>query len=223
MGGDIIDAQDMHGCESMKAGDIEMRWYVRDVNLLANLLKKIRSSAPKAKIVYLEGNHEERYRRIMAKYPKPFPTGTFNLVRDATKGTGIRVEWIPYGTYDSFYRIGDCVFTHGTIYPDNHSKQYAQNHTPYKVVYGHLHDFQAFTIRTAHGGGKYAMTAGCLTHKLPAYKKGSPNKWVNGFCSFWTDGTTTVPTAHIIENGIFSVGPRVYGQEPLEIESPKVA
>lgn len=212
LGGDIVDAQNLHGCESMKAEAIQMAWYYRDVKLLRGFLEKIQKAAPRAEIVYLQGNHEERFDRIMAKYPGPFPPGTFDLVRDA-KPKGMKIKCIKYGTYQSFYRLGDTVFTHGTIYPDSHAKKYAENYGPFKVVYGHLHDHQAFTIRTAFGGDsspRYAMTAGCLTHRNPDYKKGAPNKWINGFVSFWTDGAVTVPTAHIIERGVFSVGGKFY-------------
>lgn len=213
LGGDIIDAQDMHGCESMKAADIQLAWYFRDVKLLRGFLERVQKAAPKAEIVYLEGNHEERFRRIMQKYPKPFPPGTFDLIRDATPN-GMKPIWIKYGTYESFYRLGDTVFTHGTIYPDGHSKQYAQNFAPYKVVYGHLHDYQTWTIRNAFATGsspRYAMTAGCLTHRAPDYKKGAPHKWVNGFVDFLFDGEVCTPTAHVIENGRFSIGAKVYG------------
>lgn len=181
--------------------------------MLREFLEKVRAAAPKAEVVYLEGNHEERFKRIMAKYPGPFPPGTFDLLRDATP-KGMKIRWIPYGNYDSFFQLGDCVFTHGTIYPDAHARQYATNYAPNKVVYGHLHDFQTWTIRSAMADKKtarYAMTAGCLTHRLPDYKRGAPNKWVNGFVSFVSDGEVTTPTAHVIEAGRFSVGPRVYG------------
>jgi hypothetical protein len=213
LGGDIVDAQNMHGCESMRAEEIQMAWYWRDVKLLRGFLESIQKAAPKAAVVYLEGNHEERFRRVMQKYPGPFPPGTFDLIRDAAP-KGMMLRWIPYGTYDSFYKVGDCIFTHGTIYPDAHARQYATNYAPNKVVYGHLHDYQTWTIRTAMADNKaarYAMTAGCLTHRNPDYKKSAPNKWANGFVSFISDGTTTTPTAHEIEAGRFAVGARVYG------------
>lgn len=196
----------------MKAEQIEMAWYYRDVKLLRGFLERIQASAPRARIVYLEGNHEERFRRIMLKYPGPFPPGVFNLVRDASP-KGMKIHWIPYGNYESYFRLGDTVFTHGTIFPDAHSKQYATNYAPFKVVYGHLHDYQTWTIRTAFATAQahYAMTAGCLTHRAPDYKKGAPNKWSNGFVSFYFDGAICTPTAHVIEAGRFSVGPKVYG------------
>lgn len=208
LGGDIVDAMGMHGVENRRAEDFDKSWYVRDVGLLNTFLKEIRKNAPKAEIIYLEGNHEERYRRVMNKFPQLFKD-SFHLLKDSLP-KGEEVKWIPYGTYESFYQLGDTIFTHGTIFPDNHSKQYASNHAPFKVIYGHLHDFQAWTIRTAFGGGKFALTAGCLTHNKPDYKKGSPNKWINGFVDFVFDGKVCTPAPHVIENGRFMVGGKVY-------------
>lgn len=199
----------------MRSEDIDKSFYLRDVDLLRGFLRSIQKAAPKAEIIYLEGNHEERYRRIMQKYPKLFfPNGRpdFQFIRDAVP-RGMKLKWIPYGTYRSSYRLGDAVFVHGTIYPEAHSKKYALDHAPFKVIYGHLHDFQSFTIRNAFvadGPGRYAVTAGCLTHRAAGWKKGMPNKWVNGFISFLYDGNVVTPTIHLIENGRFAVGAKVY-------------
>jgi len=210
LGGDIIDGPD-HGCESWPMEQIERRGfecYKRDVDLLLAFKFKLEKEAPEAKIVFLEGNHEERYDRLVRKYPKAL-TPLFNLRRDF----GHHKTWVKYGDYNSFYRVGDLLFTHGTLYPDAHAKKMSQAYLPNKVVYGHIHDFQAYT---SHSGnpklpGRYALTAGCLCGRLPDYKKGQPNKWLNGFVSWVSINGITTPTPHIIENGKFVVGRRIYG------------
>lgn len=197
----------------MKADQVDRAWYDRDRALLTQFLREIHKNAPKAEIVYLEGNHEERYRRLMSKYPNQFKGDAHLRLYPEAVPDGLKVKWIPYGNYDSWYKVGDMIFTHGTIYPDAHSQKYALNYAPNKVVYGHLHDFQAFSIRTAMADSKasrYALTSGCLTHRAPDYKKGAPNKWVNGFQSFTCINGVTIPEPHIIENGWFSVGGKVY-------------
>lgn len=210
LGGDIIDAKGLHGVESFKVTDFDQAWYSRDVKLLRELLHKIYSIVPKASIVYLEGNHEERYARLMRKYPKTFGS-SFNLVRDCVpKGT--KFKWIPYGKYNSFFRLGDTIFLHGTIYPDNHAKRYALDHTPLKCIYGHLHHGQMYTTRKslATMSPRYAITPGCLSHTTPEWKKGAPNQWVNGFVSFVKRGSTVIPTIHLIEKGCFYIGGKEY-------------
>ena len=211
LGGDIIDAHNTFGIDGWTADKVQsdgIPAFTRDVKLLRSLLSSLRKAAPKAILVYLEGNHEERYRRPLARYAELLK-GKFDLVKES----GFNGKWIPYGDYDSFYKVGDCLFTHGTIYPDAHAKKMAMAYLPNKVVYGHIHDFQSYTT---HNGdprkpGRYALTSGCLCGRLPDYKKGQPNKWLNGFISWVSINGCTTPTPHIIENGKFQVGGKIYG------------
>lgn len=212
LGGDIIDAKGMHGVESFTPTQFKQEWYLRDCNLLNNFLLNLHNVAPKAEYVYLIGNHEERYDRLIKKYPDLFRE-KLNLIRDGVpKFIQNKMKVIPYGTYESFYKLGDCMFVHGDIYPDQHAKKYAQAHSPYKVWYGHLHDLQIYSQQVAgpQHVARYAGTAGCLAKRAPEWKKGVMNKWVNGFADFvCIDGVTTV-TPHVIENGWFYVGGKIY-------------
>lgn len=210
LGGDIIDAKGLHASESMKAEAVKLAWFRRDVRLASGLIGVIQAAVPGVEIVYLEGNHEERYARLQAKYPDLFKE-TLDF-RGAMKPLVNR--FVPYGTAGSYHKIGDTVFTHGDIYPESHAKPYALRYTPNKVVYGHLHHFQAYTTHRAllNEKPRYAVTAGCLSTLNPEWKKGKANQWVNGFVSFVMDGGTTVPTVHLIENGMFAVGSKVYGR-----------
>lgn len=221
LGGDIVDADCLHSSENMKAEQIDVAWYKRDVKLLSDFLVKLAKVAPKgAHLVFLEGNHEERYQRVQKKYPKVFKKADgqpmFDFARDVLNHSAFagKFDWIPYGDYKSFWRIGDCLFTHGTIYPDQHAKKYGSYYQPDKIVYGHIHDYQAYTV---HRGdptkpATYGVTGGCMCGLTPEYKKGSPNKWANGFVSFISTNGITIPTVHLVEQGIFNVGPKVYGR-----------
>ncbi len=207
LGGDIVDAKGLHGVDHMPASAVDVGFYHRDIKLIRNLLTKIRQASPKTKIVYLEGNHEHRYRRLAEKFPNLFGE-LFNIQRDIEL-----VNYIPYGTYDSQVVVGDCAFIHGTIWPDNHAKSYALRHTPSKVVYGHLHHYQAYTTHRATPAmsPRYAVTAGALCSMDPDWKRGAAHQWVNGFISFISSDGITVPTVHMIEGGKFNVGAKVYG------------
>lgn len=216
LGGDIIDADGTYGVDSWSAKDVEERGipaYNRDKEILLQLMKRLDKIAPKAKYVYLEGNHEERYQRMFRRYPTLLE-GKFKFQRDSVPTELVnRFTWIPYGDYESYYKLGDTKFMHGTVYPDAHSKKMAYSYTPSKVVYGHVHDFQAYTI---HSGdptlpGRYAVTAGCLCGRLPDYKKGEPNKWTNGFVDFTCMDDVVILSTHQIVDGMFMVGNKVYG------------
>lgn len=209
LGGDIVDAQGLHASESMKAEQVKLSWFRRDVFLASRLIESIKAASPKSEVVYLEGNHEQRYSRLQGKYPDLF--GKTLDYRGAI--TPLVSSYIRYGEATSYHKIGDCVFTHGDIFPESHAKPYALRYSPYKVVYGHLHHFQAYTTHRAlmHESPRYAVTAGCLSTLNPEWKRGKANQWVNGFVSFVTDGVTTTPTVHLIEKGRFAVGGTVYG------------
>lgn len=210
LGGDIIDAKGLHGVDSMSTSQIDVSLYQRDIKLLRGLFREISKVSPNSQYVYLEGNHEERYQRIMAKYPKTFPDN-FDIYRDAFDKND-KVSWVPYGDYSSYVTVGDTLFIHGNIWPDLHAKAYAIRYTPHKVVYGHLHHFQAYTTHRANPNTspRYAVTAGCLCKLDPDWKKGEAHKWVNGFVSFISENGITIPTAHLIENGMFAIGRKIY-------------
>jgi hypothetical protein len=212
LGGDIIDAKGMHGVESMQASQIKLNWYERDCALLETFLKRLKHEAPGAELVYLEGNHEERYSRIMAKYPDAWG-GRFDFNRDVVQKVFRGAKWIPYGNYNAYFKLGDTVFTHGTVYPQNHAKKYADVFAPFKVVYGHLHHYQAYTAHSAMPklAPHFSVTAGCLSTTAPDWKKGQPNCWINGFVDFISENGVTTPTAHIITKGKFQIGGKVYG------------
>ena len=213
LGGDIIDAKGMHGVESMQASQIKLEWYERDKELMSSFLRSLLDIIPRAKLVFLEGNHEERYKRVMRRYPDAFG-GRFNFKEDVVSKVFPKADWIPYGDYNAYYKLGDTVFTHGTLYPQNHAKKYAEVYTPFKVVYGHLHHYQSYTAHSAMPEltPHYALTAGCLSKTAPEWKKGQPNCWLNGFVDFFSDGKTTTSTAHIINTkGCFMVGGKAYG------------
>lgn len=212
LGGDIVDAQGMHGIDSLPAQSVKLEWYERDKKLLCDFLTSLKKVCTPDVVVYLEGNHEERYQRIMRRYPDAWGS-RFDFNKDVLQKVFPKASWIPYGTYDSYYKLGDTVFTHGTVYPQNHAKKYAEVYAPFKVVYGHLHHFQAYTMHSAMPelAPHYTVTAGCLSKTAPEWKKGQPNCWITGFVDFFSDSKTTTSTPHIIDtDGRFFIGGKEY-------------
>jgi hypothetical protein len=211
LGGDILDAKGMHGIDQLPAQSIKLEWYERDKKLLYDFLTELKGICDPDKVVYLEGNHEERYQRIMKRYPDAWGS-RFDFNKDVLQKVFPKAEWISYGTYESFYQVGDCLFMHGTMYPENHAKQYVLKYLPSKVVYGHLHHYQAFTYHSGNPAlpPRYAVTGGCLSHLAPEWKKGTPHMWQNGFVDFISENGVTTPSVHLIEKGKFYVGGKEY-------------
>ena len=211
LGGDVIDGANLHGVESFSKTSFNPAWYERDKLLLERVIKPLHDTRPRGcRFVFLEGNHEERYTRLARKYVKY--KGQFNFKRDVFDKLDIDVKYVKYAEYGNHYKVGDCIFIHGHIYPTHHAQSYGLQYSPYKVWYGHIHDFQIHSTHTAgpHVKSRYAGTAGCLCKKGPVWKKGIPNKWVNGFASFVSINGVTTVTPHIIEKGWFNVGNKIY-------------
>jgi len=208
LGGDIIDALGMYGADQVSPTEsVITKWnllYKRDILLIKTLLQ----SLPKCKIVYLEGNHEYRYTRLSKRYPELIGD-RYNFKRDALPKNA---RWIPYGTYDSIYHLADVIFLHGNAYPDSHAKYYSSTYPGFKVVYGHLHHYQAYSNRRALINSRlnYAVTPGCLTHLEPEYKQGKAHQWQNGFISFIGTENSIILNTHTIEHGRFYVGTKEY-------------
>lgn len=204
LNGDIIDAKGMFGVDSMAAASFNYEWYQRDLLIIKDIVNHF---VEVPNVVFLEGNHEYRYTKLMNKFPKVFGK---SLEFKSVLSQG--AKWIPYGTYDSIYRLSDTIFLHGDAYPDAHAKYYANAYPGYKIVYGHLHHFQAYSNRRAliHEKLNYALTAGCLCHMEPEWKQGKAHQWQNGFVSFVGNEKTLHLSAHTIEGGKFYVGRREY-------------
>lgn len=211
LGGDIIDAKGMHGVEQMQASQIKLSWYERDKKLLYDFLTSIKKACSPKDLIFMSGNHSSRYDRVMEKYPDAWG-GRFDFEGDVVSRVFPNATCIPYGTYHSYFKLGDCVFKHGTLYPENHAKKYALVGLPNKTIYGHLHHFQAYTYHsdTPTLPPRYAVTAGCLCHTSPEWKRGAPHMWANGFISFVCEDGVTTPTIHLIEKGKFYVGRKEY-------------
>jgi predicted phosphodiesterase len=212
LGGDIIDGKNMYMVDTMPASAFKMEWYQRDIKLLDEFIAMLYSIIKKnTNLIYLAGNHENRYDKLEERYPDAFK-GRFKF-KEVVKNYFPSSKWIDYNTYKSYYKLGDCVFMHGRIYPENHAKKYAQILTPYKVIYGHLHSFQVFTIHNALPtmSARYAVTAGCLSKLSPEWKKGSPHMWQLGFVDFISINGITTPTPHVLDiKGRFQIGGKLY-------------
>lgn len=219
LGGDIIDAKGLHGIQAMPWDRIDRGWYERDVLLLHRFFCDLKRAAPNAEIVYLEGNHEERYRRAMERYPNQFKGQAHLRIYPDAIPEGVKVAWVPYGTSKSFFQLGDTLFMHGVFWEaDCHAKRYSAEHLPFRVIYGHMHDHQAYTTKKVLKDlpTMDAETPGCLCTKDPDWKNGRANKWTNGFISFVFDGKQCTFTRYEIVNGRFYVGGKEYGPDSTD-------
>lgn len=158
---------------------------------IREILVPIEKLCPKAKKVYLGGNHEEWANRLIDEQPNLAeliePEVVMNL---ATRGW----KWIPYVGVDKndnvvrgSYTIGKLTLVHGEYTNKYHAGKTSDVFSK-SVAYGHTHDIQLYTKVHVEDPSDYhtAQSIGCLCNRSPEFGKGRANRWVHSFGVLYT-------------------------------------
>jgi len=172
--GDILDAASVSRFDKDPARKENLQ---DELDSVRDWLAKLRDAAPRAKIIYTEGNHEFRLRKYLmsdAKALAGLRALTLGKLLDLDK---LKIRWQPYGWP---YRIGHLLFTHGQ-FVSRWSAMSAKRH--YErfgccVIHGHTHRLGAF-YHTDIFDTFAAFENGCLSTLTPDYVT-APD-WQNGF------------------------------------------
>ena len=146
-------------------------------------IEAIKTAAPKAKIVYLEGNHETRLPRFLAA-KAPSLEGTLDL----QKGLKLReydVTWVTETQQPWSKGCLDVIHGHqmpGKHGPKHHAARMTELYGAPKrvVVYGHTHKAQTHTA-PGLSGIKTAVGLGCMRTLQPSWLHGANAGWSHGF------------------------------------------
>lgn len=195
--GDILDmdAISHHAFETGNFRAVENKRLKRDYDECSKILRRHRKIVGnKTQIYYLMANHEEWAERFLDKYPQL--EGFIEVQNNLPfKELNIQTVW-----YRGFLKLGKVVFVHGDqnsgYTPVNVAKKMVEIYNR-NVVFGHHHTLQAYTkispqgIDETHTG--YAIP--CLADTKPAWNRGMPTKWINGFavCFFTQDEFSVLP------------------------------
>lgn len=129
-----------------------------------------------SEIIYIEGNHDWRYRDFMDKAPVDFAYhfDYRTLLRLTTRG-------IPVVDYNDWLDLGDklCI-THGMYHGTTCHKKHFEACGAKSVIFSHVHHFGclAFNVR-GHTAQAWSLPAFCDLN--PEYIKNRENNWSNGF------------------------------------------
>lgn len=148
----------------------------RDYDLMDKFLGKIRGFAPKAKLIWNMGNHEEWLREFIAESPAA-RTGNFSIKSRLQEVK----HWSLY-PYKQMYRLGKLRVVHTLV--DGGSAAHAKKHLDIlgkSVLYGHFHSIQVASKTTPEKNSHMAWCAGSLSHTNPAYLRNSPQNWSHAF------------------------------------------
>lgn len=203
IGGDFLEMESCSG----HGGIVRPPLLMEDVEAGRKALKALRAAAPRAKITYLEGNHEDRLnRKVVDNAPEldgalKLPT-LLGLV-------DLGIEWVPYGHV--IFR-GKLALTHGWWTPDAHAKKHLQE-LGCSVAYGHTHRPQIYTRGKAGGSVSGAFGLPCMRVLEAPWMKNRPTGWMQGFGVFYphADGCFS-PYVVLVNRGTFIWNGRTYGK-----------
>lgn len=171
-----------------------------EINGFKKQLIEFRKAMPNTRFVYILGNHEYWLPMFCQKYPQMSDMSLENLL-DTKK---LKIEVIPFGRY---FKYGKLYLAHGHQFgTDNPAKQ-AVVRTHKSVAFGHHHvqimwsDFSDFDAKEKHIG----ISVPCYANVAPAYGKGRPNRWINGFLivNFEPSGYFYPTVQHVAQDGKF--------------------
>jgi predicted phosphodiesterase len=165
--------------------------YEEDIAATRAFLDALQTAAPKARIHYIEGNHERRAETLCvtmalrnskdAEFLRKAIAPEFLLNLEARGITYYRQgEFYDNLKIPGVIRLGKCYFTHGSKTPSNATAaMLAAFGAP--LVFGHTHRAQASSGRPVHTGAIAAWNPGCLCELQPLWMHTNPTTWTHGF------------------------------------------
>jgi hypothetical protein len=180
-GGDHLDLPYISSFNKEKLLLLEGKRLKEDFDALSDELAILRQSCDR--MLFLEGNHEERLKRAIEK--QPLLQGMAELESNIDF-KGLDIEYYPL--LKQPVKIGKLHFLHGSYTGLHHAKKHLLKFMG-NLCYGHVHEFQSYyqgiPLRNDEMG---ANSIGILSSKNPDYLKGKPAHWQNGFAViYFTD------------------------------------
>jgi hypothetical protein len=192
LGGDIVDCGGFLAQHHTMGYVAETAYsYEDDIAAASNFLDRLQGAAPRARIEYLEGNHERRVETWCVTQTLRHQKDAELLRRAVSPETLLRLKTrgIPY------YRVSECYdrldipgiihrgnvyFVHG-ITTAKHAAAVTLERTGANIVYFHSHRAQSDIQRRLHSGVIGAWNPGCLCEQQPLWNHGKPTNWTNGY------------------------------------------
>lgn len=215
--GDHVDCSGLfthHGRGSQE--DLEYS-YAEDIRAANRFLDQIQAAAPRARIHYLEGNHEGRVARWSAENII-HPADARMFVNDNAPEAKLRLKarGIRYYKQTEFYqglaipntiKLGHSFYTHGfatgRYATAQHVDRFGSN-----VTHGHTHRCQSYVTRNIHSGVYGGWCPGTLCKLQPTYLHTAPSGWSHGYLVKFVAQSgrfQAVPVA--INNGVSLLSP----------------
>lgn len=179
--GDVMDHNSISSHSKGLLKSVEGETLLKDYNVANKDLDQIEQATQGAKKVVLEGNHD--YRATVLADVQPQLSGLVEMEYGLQLSQRNWV-YVPYWSTGKTYSLGKATFGHGRYTSKHHAYTHASKYGR-NFYYGHLHDFQSYTMEREGDDLKYeAASLGCLCSYRQYWLKGRPTKWQQGFGVF---------------------------------------
>lgn len=155
---------------------------IDEVDAVQARLMELRAMFPKAKIVYIQGNHEFRLERyIRDKARELFGVVTIDTLLNLK---ALNIHHVPYGPNQKYHVLGSkLIARHEPISGGTHVAHGTVVKALSSVIFGHTHRLQESQIVAIDGGNYRGISAGWLgdsSHSVMSYVK-NHHQWALGF------------------------------------------
>lgn len=179
--GDVLDFYSLSSFDK----DPQRRETLQDeLDGATRYFKRLRKVCPKARIIYSEGNHENRLRRYLWSQARALSNLRTLSFEELLGLKEFNIEWVDASAP---YRMGHLLFIHGELVrrasgasAKGHMDKFGCN-----VIHGHTHRLGAHYHRT-YDDMMGAWENGCLCTLDPEYAT-CPD-WQNGWSVVWFHG-----------------------------------
>mgnify|MGYP000905483205 CR=1 FL=1 len=195
LNGDTIDAHHL----SRFIKDPKKRDFAGELNMFRDFITVLRETFPKAKIIFKEGNHDERYNHfLMMKANELAGIDEFKLENIIRKRAGD----IDYVGDKRIIKAGELNIIHGhefggSIFSPVNIARGLFLRAKVSAMQGHNHQTSEHTESNMNGSIVTTWSLGCLSELHPAFLP--INKWNHGFAfiDVYKDGTFDVANKRI--------------------------
>ena len=205
--GDLMDFNciSSHNIGNLRA--VEGQRILSDYKIAGEFLDRqtalLRRNNKNAKMVLIQGNHDERVSRYIDANPAVEGMLEVEIALELARR---KIEWVPFWTKGTVYRIGKASFIHGTYCCDHHAKKHCMAYGT-NIFYGHVHDVQSYSLVRYGAETLIGQSLGCLCAEQP-WMRGRPDRWVQSVSIFQfdTDGNFQYEVLRITDGKIIFMG-----------------
>lgn len=179
--GDVGDFYSVNSHGNTKG---ELRNLNKEIGQVQGFLKKLREIIPDAKLVYIEGNHEDRLQRYILKEASMFDgiVSFEGLLKLKECGVDEFVSYEPEQSYD-ILGAGQIFARHTPLSVSQNSARLSLTKSFCSLLYGHIHRIEEAHCTSLNGEDMVAQSVGWggdSKHPIFGYVKGH-HQWQQGF------------------------------------------